>query len=244
MAYRDRSVVSVNAGEWIQMGLDRGFSPKALLHALQAQMIEKSRNAGQAGVSLAPGNLATARRDWFQNWYTKLGFTISIPLPPVSEEEFKRRKELGQSLFCRPSTSEVSYEALMKGVGQGEHWTVADKNNRKKIVWEPAKDGYWFWAEVAENCPRLDMSWNTLTGKQKLNPLSLEEYMIVWWAMRTETNSLLDTRTWSWLRTRFGQGALLADGYGGRVRVDGWLASDLAYSYGRAGGRVAEVVKM
>lgn len=193
--------------------------------------------------SLASGDLATVRHNWFQGWYAKLGFTVSMPFPPVSDEEFKRRKELGQALFYRPSTSKVSYKALMSALGQGEHWTVVDKENRKKIRWEPSKTGYWFWAEVAESCPRLDMSWNTLVGEQRHNLLSLEEYVIVWWAYKADTGIMLDTKTWSWLRTRFGQGALYAGGYGGGVNVGGWGVRSLAHSYGGGGGRCAEVVQ-
>lgn len=158
--------------------------------------------------SLASGDLATARRYWFQDWYRKLGFNLSIPFPPISDEEFKRRKELGQDLFFRPSTLEVSHEALMKALGQDGHWTVVDENDRKKIVWEPTQTGYWFWAT------------------------------------RAETNTFLDTNTWSWLRTRFGSSALGASEYFGRVDVCRWVESDLVISFGYVGGRSAEVVKM
>lgn len=188
--------------------------------------------------------LATARHNWFQKWYRKLGFNLSIPLPPISDEEFKRRKKLGQALFYRPSTSEVSYDALMKAVGQGKDWTVADNDDSKKIVREPTEKGYWFWAEVAQNCLRLGTSWNTLVLKQKLNLLCLEEYVIVWWAYKADNGIMLDTKAWSWLRTRFGQGALDAGEYGGGVDVDRWLAYDLSHSYDYVGGRSAEVVKM
>lgn len=193
--------------------------------------------------SLASGDLATARRYWFQDWYRKLGFNLSIPFPPISDEEFKRRKELGQDLFFRPSTLEVSHEALMKALGQDGHWTVVDENDRKKIVWEPTQTGYWFWAEVAQDCPRLKTPWKTLVKKQKLNLLSLEEYVVVWWAHRAGTNIMLDTKTWSWLRTRFGRSALDADECYGWLCVTGWDGSDLADSFGLGGGRVAEVVQ-
>lgn len=242
MAYRDRQGIYFDVSEWIQMALDKGVSPKDLMRALEAQMAGKSPRT-QADVSLA-GALATTRRDFFQNWYRELGFNLPIPFPPISDQEFNRRKKLGQALFYRPPTPEVSYEALMKVVGQGEHWTVTDKDDREKIVREPTKKGYWFWAEVAESCPRLGTSWNDLTKKEKLNLLSLEEYVLVWWAHKADTNFMLDTRTWSWLRTRFGRSALAARESAGRVRVCGWVAGRLSYSCVAGGGRSAEVVKM
>lgn len=197
----------------------------------------------RADASLA-GDLATARRYWFQNWYRELGFNLSIPFPPISDEEFKQREDLGQALFYRPPTSKVSYEALMSALGQGKHWTVTNKDDRNKIVWEFTKRGYWFWAEVAESCPRLGKSWNNLTKKEKLNLLSLEEYVIVWWAPRANTNTVLDISTWSWLRTRFGSSALGAGEYRGGVGVERWGESVLPGSYDDWGVRAAEVVKM
>ena len=131
----------------------------------------------------------------------------------------------------------------MKAVGQSEHWTLTDEGDRKKIEWAPAKAGYWFWAEVAQNCPCLGTSWNKLVQEQKLNLLSLEEYVIVWWAHKVVSSTMLDIKTWSWLRTRFGSSALYADEYFGRVNVRRWLAVALADSYGGEGGRAAEVVQ-
>lgn len=244
MGHRDTKGIHLTEENWAKISVDTmGFSSEKLICALEAQMAGKKVKS-QEIASLASGDLATARRYWFQNWYRELGLTVSVPFPPVSDEEFNRRKELGQALFYRPPTSEVSYEAFMSAVGQGEHWTVADESDRKKIVREPTEKGYWFWAEVGENCPRLGTSWNTLVGEQKLNLLSLEEYVIVWWAQKADIITMLDISTWSWLRTRFGRGALDAREYCGRVDVRRWNARRLACSYGNAGGRLAEVVKM
>ncbi len=244
MGHRDANGIHLSEENWAKISVDTmGFSPEHLIHALEAQMAGKQART-QTGASAASGDLATRRCYWFQNWYHGLGFNISLPFPPVSDEEFKRRQNLGQTLFYRPPTSDVPYEALMKAVGQGEHWTVAENDDRKKIVWEPAQEGYWFWTEIAQTCPRLGTSWNVLTKELKLNPLSLEEYVIVWWAIRAETNTLLDINTWSWFRTRFGQGALAAAGYDGGVGVSrDWTAGHLALSYDGGGGRLAEVVQ-
>lgn len=242
MGYRDAEGIHLSEENWAKISVDEmGFSSEKLIRALEAQMA--SKQAKTQGAVLASGNLAVARQSWFQNWYQGLGFTISVPFPPISDEEFKRREGLDQALFYRPAISEVSHEALMKAVGQGENWTVTNESDRKNIIREPTKKGYWFWAEVAKDCPRLGASWNTLVKEQKLNLFSLEEYVIVWWVHKADLGIMLDTNTWSWLRTRFGRSALDAGEYSDGVRVDRWGASFLAFSYGRGGGRCAEVVQ-
>lgn len=188
-------------------------------------------------------DLAEKRRQYFEDWYRKLGFTtITVPTPGVSNREFARRAKLGQQLFFRPATKDVSYEAFMKAVGQGDHWTVTDQTERVKIAWEPTETGYWFWAEVQESCPRLRTCWDNLS--KEVNLLCLEEYVIVWHSYEAETGERLDSHTWTWLRTRFGRGTLRADEYSGRVNVS--RCGDpgyLAISCGDEGGRAAEVVK-
>ncbi|MBI2099506.1 hypothetical protein HYT45_03825 [Candidatus Uhrbacteria bacterium] len=211
--------------------------------------MDRKQAKTQTGASDTSGTLAIARRNWFMNWYRELGFSLQIPVPPVPDEEYKSRKEQGQDLFYRPPTSEVSYEALMKAVGQGKCWTVVNGSDRKKIKWEPTQTGYWFWAEVSQDCPRLGTSWHGLTrtkeqGLDLLSLLSLEEYALVWWAHKAATNAILDTGNWSWLRTRFRDSALHASDCYGRVCVDGWDAISIAYPYVNMGGRSAEVVKM
>ena len=261
MGHRDAEGIHLSEENWAKISVDTmGFSSEKLIRALEAQLARKQEKE-QATASLAPacaythadrsGPLGTARHSWFMDWYYKLGFSLQIPVPPVSDAEYEQRQPLGQELFYRPASSDlsasaqagVSYDALMKAVGQSEHWTLIDKNDRKKIVWESAKAGYWFWAEVAPACPRLGSSWNKLVHEQKLCLLSLEEYAIVWWAHQAAANIMLDIKTWSWLRTRFGSGALYADECDGWVRVGRWCADALADSYGGAGGRAAEVVK-
>ncbi|MEK7516280.1 MAG: hypothetical protein AAB562_01655 [Patescibacteria group bacterium] len=186
-------------------------------------------------------DFAKDRREWFEQWYRTLGFAIAPPLPRVSDREFARRRKLGQSLFYRPSSAGMSYEGFMAAVGQYSHWTVKDEANRVKVGWEPASAGYWFWAEVSEDCPRLRTSWNDLS--QATNLLSLEEYVVVWHAHKAETDKVLDRRFWTWLCTRFGQGALRADEFDAGVRVHRWYdPGDLAVPYDGGGGRAVEVV--
>ena len=185
-------------------------------------------------------SFAEERRQRFEHWYHSIGFSVTVPKPNVSNREFARRLKLGQSLFYRPDSAGMTYEGFMAAVGQGNHWTVTNEADRAKIGWDSASAGYWFWAEVPEDCPRLRTSWNDLS--QAVNLLSLEEYVIVWHAHKAETDKMLDRRFWTWLRTRFGQGALDAGECGGRVRVRRGGPESLAVSDGFVGGRAAEVV--
>ena len=147
-----------------------------------------------------PRDLAEEWRAEMEKWYRGLGFTeLAMPKPAVSNREFGKRAKAGQALFYRPATAQVSYEAFMTAKGQGQHWTVIDSAERAKIVWEPAAKGYWFWAEVPKACPRLKMPWNSLT--KAITLLALEEYVVVWWAMKAQ-GTVLDKSTWTWLRTR------------------------------------------
>jgi hypothetical protein len=208
------------------------------------QRVSEGRLDGEvasAKVQLPKRDLADKQRQWFEDWYRKLGFAITVPKPAVSNREFARRTKLGQFLVFRPSALSMTYHGFMAAVGQASsHWTITH-DDRHKIVWEPTEVGYWFWAEVAADCPRLRTTWNSLN--QAIHLLSLEEYVIVWHAYKAKTGQMLDLRTWSWLRTRFGAGALLADGYNGRVGVHGYVAEALSIPHDNGGGRAAEVVK-
>lgn len=193
-------------------------------------------------------NRAEEQQQWFQSWYQKLGFNIIVPQPAVSNSEFARRQKLDQFLVYHPASQAVSYTAFMEAVGQGKHWTVT-ADVRRKIQWEETKQGHWFWAEASADCPRLGETWyqltEKLTGLTKL--LSLEEYLFFWYSYQANTNQMIDTRTWSLLRTRYkfsdGRlGALDACGYDGGVFVGNWLPESLGVPYDSIGGRAAEVV--
>lgn len=187
-------------------------------------------------------DLAIARRDWFEKWYRKLGFDLSIPTPHIPDEEFTKRAKQHQALFYRPPTSAVSYEAFMKATGQGKHWTVVDDDEipRATITWEPTDTGYWFWVEISEDCPRLNISWKDLTTVFHLS--SLEEYVIMWWAMKIKQRKILDNDMRCWLRTRFGHSALRTEAGDGMVSVRIFSHAHLSFPYAVAGGRVVEVV--
>lgn len=180
-------------------------------------------------------DLAEGRRAWFEDWYRKLGFTVTVPKPPVSNREFARREKAGEALFYRPATCEISYKTFMAAVGQISDWTVMTSDSAK-IDWDPANKGYWFWAEIQKNS-RLTMSWNQLSKQIRL--LSLEEYVIVWHAHKAN-GTTLDVNTWCWLKTRFGAGAICICVCDGTFKVN-WYDSDDLCSYSR-GGRRSEVV--
>ncbi|MDO8425019.1 MAG: hypothetical protein Q7T01_00680 [bacterium] len=204
------------------------------------------READTSQPRLAKRDLAEERRVVMERLFYGRHFAdLNVPKPKVSNREFARRAKKGQQLFYRPASSRVPYEVFMRACGQGENWTVIDAADRAKIGWEPTTTGYWFWAEVPKRCPRLQTSWHDLMEALAFLSafLSLEEYIIVWYAMKAEGINL-DWRghTMTWLRTRFGTGALYA--YGGlKVGVYPCSADDLVISCGNHGGRLAETVQ-
>ncbi|GEM_PF-2905586 len=156
-------------------------------------------------------HMMAQRRQWFECWYEKLGFNVSIPFLFISDEEFARRFQKNEALFYRPPTTEVSYQKFMKAVGYGIHWTTT---SIVRGILEPTDTGYWFWAEVAPRCPRLDISPHAFTDEiehpnQKL--ISLEEYVIVWFAMihiDQDSQRLDDDGTSSLLRNEYSELAM------------------------------------
>lgn len=186
-------------------------------------------------------DLAEERRVAVEANFRKRGFEISVPKPDVSNTTLKRWLREGRELFYRPTTTLVSYDAWMTAHGQANHWTVANQADRAKVGWENAAEGYWFTAEIAPACPRLNTSWNDLTVAVKL--LSLEEYAIVYWTHRDLTGKRVDISTWCWLRTRFGLGVLDASGPVGGVGVGRRGPGILSIPCDVEGGRAVEVVK-
>ena len=185
---------------------------------------------------------AELRRQWWETYYRSLGFNVTVPLPRFSNRVWTRETGRGRVVTPRAPTLLIPYEAHMEAVGQGNHWTVKDEERRKKIVWEPTKDWYWYWADAQGTCPRLNTSWNDLTATPKLHLLSLEEYMPFWHGVRADRGRMLDRDSWCWLRTRFGPGALRASVYGGQVDVDRESEAYLSIPHGNVGGRAADVV--
>lgn len=246
--------------------LEREVLPKAVADRAAFDRLRAVCQEISEGVApgTAPGtkkrDLDEVYRAWFEAWYRSLGFQITVPRPNVTNREFARRAKKHQELRYEPATSEVPYEAFMRAVGQGDHWTVTDEGERAKIGWEPCMQGHWHWAEASDDCPRLGTTWNDLMRAIKL--LSLEEFVKHWHATKAgalfnvlfakprvgkvgaqaKAGRMLDVRTWTWLRTRFGPGALYADGYAGRVSVRGDSAEYLSLPCGDGGGRALDVV--
>lgn len=188
-------------------------------------------------------SMAEVRRDWYRTWFHGLGLSGVIPPPDASNREYERRRAAGQELFCRPASSAIFYKEFMTACGYENHWSVAGVYKGAKIGFEDASKGYWFWADVSEPCPRLGTSWNDLMKSTTL--LSLEEYAIVWYAHKAATGVLLGHRSGaSWLRTRYGRGALSGSGDDGSIHVGGsHKFAYLSVPFSGMGGRSAEEVK-
>ncbi len=190
-------------------------------------------------------DLAEERRVDMLGYYKMLGFTTEIPKPDISNREFNRRRKAGQELFFHHADKDVSYEEWMIAHGQKDHRTLTP-DNRKKIVWEETVEGYWFWAEVQQACPRTGTSRVALTSQIIL--LSLEEYVIVWYVTKSATGLMLDHWTHCWLRTVYkaeaGLGVMDARELIGAVSVGmSSFPSDLSLEDRSLGGRSSEVVK-
>ena len=193
---------------------------------------------------VGPNSLAARRRAWYKRYFKRLNLKgIAVPIPQVSDEEINRRAALAipQKLFFIHIISLALYEAFMKAVGQSDHWTL-NHDDRHKIVWDFAAQGYWIWAEVPESCPRLKTSWNTLNTSIHL--LSLVEYVEIRHSHKAETQVMLDKSTYCWLRTRYdGSGALAAIVCEGKVYVHANSSEDLSEAFDDYGGGLAEVVQ-
>ncbi len=184
-------------------------------------------------------DLAEERRVWFEQWYKslRLKLDIAVPKPQVSNREMRWKQDEGFALFYRPPTSAAPYPWLMAEICQGHHWTeIPEERDIRElkfppgwkpddghplIVWEPTDTGYWFWAEIAETCPRLGEADHTGPGgwseyqtanekrrrQRRLQLLaqvglpSIEEYIIIWGAWYREKEIRLDITTGTYLRT-------------------------------------------
>lgn len=200
-----------------------------LLQLEQITGVSRDTSSGDA----VAGKRAEDRRRWFELWYSTLEFSVVVPTPPVTDKEFARRGRIRQRLFFRPPTLQVSYQAFMKAVGKNEDPTMS-KTAQDEVNWEPADEGYWFWAEVAFYCPRLNLSWQNLMFACRL--LSVEEYVIACWAHWSATGREIDMNTNCWLRTRVGNSVLSASNKGMSLHAPVMLLK----SQYNMGGRVME----
>ncbi len=89
------------------------------------------------------------------------------------------------------------------------HGQKSSLNKQITPIWEDAVAGYWFTAEIARRCPRLETSCKALMHPGSgVCLLSLEEYAIVYWTHRDLTGVRLDRGVECWLRTRCGSRVL------------------------------------
>lgn len=200
--------------------VDNGrLAPELLLLQFE-QITGVSRDAGSDGGALYSN--AEKCRSAFERWYTVLGLPITVPLPMINDEEYHRFKE-DQTLIYRPASSEVSYEAFMRAVGQDNHWTLDDDYEDGKIARSIVDHGYWFWADVSSEAPRCGQSREMIFadlsgGARKL--MLLEEYAIVWWTAKTsQTGVILDHDTYTHLTNQYGDGHLLGHGTDGGIKI-------------------------
>lgn len=177
--------------------------------------------------------------------YLRLGYgRMGVPKPDATNKNFRDWKQAKLGLFYRPSDTEISYSRWMISHGQGNHWTVDEEEHLAdedfqgpKIGWEPCVFGYWFLADVAQTCPRINRSRDGLMGAIRL--LSLEEYVIVCWTTRDLSGPFIDSDgTWCWLRTSFGAGALSAILFEGSLVISRHTASATAVPNRKGGGRI------
>jgi len=217
------------------------------------------------------GDLALARRDWWTTYLRQdLGLLpkgVDIPPPTVGDKEYTLRttgkfpKRKRQSLIVQmpntafedaakksePSSPSLAYDRFMTAVGQGNHWTVTTAAERQRIAWEPVQTWRWRWIETPDRCPRTNIPWNELTARFSAETppsllVSLEEYVLAWCAVRHEHQRMLDTPTYCWLRTRFGQGAFNVFWSDDQFDVFGYSAEQLPLSVGSFGGRASDPV--
>ncbi len=226
------------------------------LTLLTAELKRKVRDGTLEGVELIllqledmtgtardkPLLIAEKKRRWFEHWYSALGFEITVPLPPVADEEFVSRVAEEQMLCYRPPSVRVDYKDFMRKIGQGENWTV--KNNYAPEVTE---NGYWFWADSAETCPRRNQTWlaimTDIPDKENNQLISLEEYVIVWQAHKTLTGGdAFDQTSQTHLRTKWDNRPLTVDTRDQLLHTINYAGNWMIFKKDTVGGRAVEIL--
>lgn len=190
------------------------------------------------------GERADRRFELVRDALRERGIRAEPSVPTLGDDAFARRASSQNQprLFYLPGGREGGYDRLMAAFGQGLNWTLTSAADRALIGWEPAARGYWFLAETLSSCPRLGRPWADLSAAVRL--LSLEEYAVAWHLNRAIDGERFDRDecTRSWLRTRFGRGALSADVGVGQVWITRHGEDALLYGHPRRGGRSCELV--
>jgi hypothetical protein len=127
-----------------------------------------------------------------QEFYDSIGIGFDLPMPTVSNRQMKRKQNLDQGLFYRPSSYIATHAAFMKQIGMPEHWSLT-----RDVESEATEQGYWFFARSDANLEPRSLERDRDRFSYQL--LSLEEYVIVWAFMKMRKNLLLDTQEHVWI---------------------------------------------
>jgi hypothetical protein len=155
-------------------------------------------------------------RETMESFYERYGFAVNVPRPAVSAEELEKWRADGWEIFYRPAEREASYEKLLCAFGHEGHATLKTEE-RLFFSWEPADVGYWFLAEAVETIPRSGKAFVDYTRETPVGQslLCLEEYVVLWHAMKDLLGVILDHDHSTLLRTRYKTEVLHA-----RSRID------------------------
>ncbi|MBI5071769.1 hypothetical protein HZB93_02650 [Candidatus Falkowbacteria bacterium] len=149
-------------------------------------------------------------RRWMEQFYKKYGFNIQVPPPGVTREQLVGWRQDGMQIFYRPSELLVPTSKLIQAFGHENHWTL-EKDQVRKIGWEPAKVGYWFLAEAREACLRHGKTFKEYEEEKPEGAelVSLEEYLIIWHVLKDDLQMILDSEFHTMFRTSYGIGETL-----------------------------------
>lgn len=174
--------------------------------------VEPAGKPARKSRSIAPVGRA---RDTVEDWRTDManvflsqGFTIDVPRPAVSSDEFAARS--GTELVFRPMEVVLPTPGMLAALGLGQDHFVLRPSEKDRIGFAPAAEGYWFLAEVGEAAPRRGGSFE---GFKKAAPpgwaiLSLEEYFLAWLVMEKVCGVFLDQDASICLRTTYRDGTV------------------------------------
>ncbi|MFH1429979.1 MAG: hypothetical protein ABIG71_00470 [Candidatus Uhrbacteria bacterium] len=166
-----------------------------------------------SGGKKKPGEHAKDRKAFFDRFFDELGLSIQVPVPNVSDEEYAKQRNLGKELFYRPADAEFvlgtfleSASALKECMQLEASWGRIRPveflfSRAGGPILEPVLDGYWYWAEAMNECPRSGTSWNDLTKAVRL--LSIDEYVVAIFATAYGEQRVFDMETATMLRTRW-----------------------------------------
>ena len=204
-----RGHLNAMENEWrdIERAFQRGSLPAA--EALQRFVKFVSRYLR----CYARGNRFFERqRSSLEQFWRDRGFDhLEIPPLPFDDVDFGLCSKAGRDLIYRPSEEEAPVERLKQVLP----YDVSERT--LGVIWQPAKQGYWYLVDGGEDCPRAGeasyQEFNKVQGKQEdeeklVDPL---EYLIFWHCGGCG-GAIPDLTTGTMLRTRLGGRATFARG--------------------------------